>query len=96
MDSRLEAVRAAEDACGCLAPRSPGGAEPQAPETDASHAPDVPAARSSAPSGCHSRQSGRFHPRLASYVAFLVAVFVCMVAAATVASQDIPLMLGGY
>lgn len=41
------------------------------------------------------RQSGRLHPRLAPYLAFLAAVFVSLVAAATVASHDVPLMLGG-
>jgi hypothetical protein len=42
-----------------------------------------------------TRQSGKLHARLAPYLAFVAAVFGCLVAAATVASQDMPLMLGG-
>lgn len=42
-----------------------------------------------------ARQAGRLHPRLAPYLAFAAAVLVCVVAAATVASHDVPLMLGG-
>ncbi|MDB5932407.1 MAG: hypothetical protein JWR60_4114 [Polaromonas sp.] len=43
-----------------------------------------------------SRQSGQLHPRLAPFLAFLATVFACMAAAATVASNDLPLMLGGF
>lgn len=51
-----------------------------------------------ASSGCFRRnhQCGKVHPRLGSYLAFLAAVLVSMVAAATVASNDVPLMLGGF
>ncbi len=42
-----------------------------------------------------ARQSGGLHPRLAPYLAFVAAVLVSLVAAATVASHDVPLMLGG-
>ncbi len=37
----------------------------------------------------------KFHPRLAACIAFFSTVFVSMAAAATVVSNDIPLMLGG-
>lgn len=36
------------------------------------------------------------HPRPAAYIAFFVTVFACMAAAATVASTDVPLFLGGF
>ena len=41
-------------------------------------------------------QSGKMHSRFAGYLAFGAAVCVSMIAAATVASHDIPLMLGGF
>jgi len=83
MDPRL-ATRCAPDAAA-------GGKLP-APEAAA----DSHLAPPGTPSGVKRRQAGRFSPLLASYVAFLVAVSVSMAAAATVASQDIPLMLGGF
>lgn len=43
-----------------------------------------------------ARQSGKLHSRFAGYMAFGAAVFVSMIAAATVASHDVPLMLGGF
>ena len=43
-----------------------------------------------------TRQSGKLHSRFAGYLAFGAAVCVSMIAAATVASHDIPLMLGGF
>lgn len=43
-----------------------------------------------------ARQSGKLHTRFAGYMAFGAAVFVSMIAAATVASHDVPLMLGGF
>ena len=42
------------------------------------------------------RQSGKLHSRLAGYMAFGAAVLVSVIAAATVASHDVPLMLGGF
>ncbi|WP_029525302.1 hypothetical protein [Polaromonas glacialis] len=46
--------------------------------------------------GFRVRQSGKLHSRFAGYMAFGAAVFVSMIAAATVASHDVPLMLGGF
>ena len=43
-----------------------------------------------------TRQSGKLHSRFAGYLAFGAAVCVSMIAAATVASHDVPLMLGGF
>ena len=42
------------------------------------------------------RQSGKLHSRFAGYMAFGAAVLVSMIAAVTVASHDVPLMLGGF
>jgi len=47
-------------------------------------------------SGYRARQSGKLHSRFAGYMAFGAAVFVSLMAAATVASHDVPLMLGGF
>lgn len=41
-------------------------------------------------------QSGKLHSRFAGYMAFGAAVFVSLMAAATVAIHDVPLMLGGF
>ena len=46
--------------------------------------------------GFIARQSGKLHSRFAGHMAFGAAVFVSMIAAATVASHDVPLMLGGF
>lgn len=43
-----------------------------------------------------ARQSGKLHSRFAGYMAFGAAVFVSLMAAATVASHDVPLLLGGF
>ena len=43
-----------------------------------------------------ARQSGKLHSRFAAYMAFGAAVFISMIAAVTVASHDVPLMLGGF
>lgn len=58
-------------------------------------APSEHSSLSLPPGARRARQSGRLHPRLASCLAFLAAVFVSLLAAATVASHDVPLMLGG-
>ena len=42
------------------------------------------------------RQSGKMHFRFAGHLAFGATVCVSMIAAATDASHDIPLMLGGF
>lgn len=47
-------------------------------------------------SGIRVRQSGKLHSRFAGHMAFGAAVLVSLVAAATVASHDVPLMLGGF
>ena len=49
----------------------------------------------SASSSRHQRLAKRSHSRLAAYFVFFCAVFTSMAAAATVASWDLPLMLGG-
>lgn len=41
-------------------------------------------------------QSGKLHSQFAGYMAFGAAALVAMIAAATVASHDVPLMLGGF
>ena len=41
-------------------------------------------------------QAGKFDSKFASYIAFVIAVFVCFIAAVTVVSHDLPLMLGGF
>ena len=41
-------------------------------------------------------QSGKLHSGFAGYMAFGAAVFVSVMAAAAVASHDLPLMLGGF
>ncbi len=54
--------------------------------------------------GCHSRPAAdlskkparAFHPRLLAYLAFFATVFASLTAAATVASNDVPLLLGGF
>ena len=43
-----------------------------------------------------ARQSGKLHSQLAAYLAFSATAFVCVIAAAMVASHDLPLMLGGF
>lgn len=43
-----------------------------------------------------ARQSGKLHSQLAAYLAFAATAFVCIIAAAMVASHDLPLMLGGF
>jgi hypothetical protein len=43
-----------------------------------------------------ARQSGKLHSRFAAYMAFGAAVVISMMAAVTVASHDVPLMLGGF
>ena len=43
-----------------------------------------------------ARQSGKLHSGFAGYMAFGAAVLVSVIAAATVASHDVPLMLGGF
>jgi hypothetical protein len=43
-----------------------------------------------------ARQSGKLHPRFAGHIAFGTAVFVSLMAAATIASHDVPLILGGF
>ena len=40
-------------------------------------------------------QSGKFDSKFAPYIAFVIAVFVSFIAAVTVASHDLPLVLGG-
>jgi len=40
-------------------------------------------------------QSGKFDSEFAPYIAFVIAVFVSFIAAVTVASHDLPFMLGG-
>ena len=42
------------------------------------------------------RQSGKLHSSFAGHIAFGAAVFVLLMAAATIASHDVPLMLGGF
>jgi len=39
-------------------------------------------------------QSGKFYSRFAPYIAFVIAVLVSFIAAVTVASHDLPFMLG--
>ena len=41
-------------------------------------------------------QSGKLHSRFAGYMVFGAAVFISLMAAAAVASHDLPLMLGGF
>lgn len=41
-------------------------------------------------------QSGKLHSRLAGYIAFGTAAVVSLMAAATVASYDVPLVFGGF
>lgn len=41
-------------------------------------------------------QLGKLHAQLAAFMAFLTAVLLCVMAAATVASHDLPLLLGGF
>lgn len=43
-----------------------------------------------------ARQSGKLHSRFAGHMAFGAAVFVSLMAAATVASYDLPLIFGGF
>ena len=44
----------------------------------------------------NTRQSGKIHSLFTACMAFGAAVFVSLMAAATVASYDMPLMLGGF
>lgn len=94
MNTNLAAVSAAEPSCASCSSMSmstdmPGDGLLEGRETCAGRLcePSAPVWR--------TRQSGKLHARLAPYLAFVAAVFGCLVAAATVASQDVPLMLGG-
>ena len=44
----------------------------------------------------HKRQAEPLDSWVAPYLAFVMAVFVCIAAAAAVASFDLPLILGGF
>ncbi len=92
MNTNFAAISVAKPSCAsCLSvsPDMPGDALVEACEI----CPDTQCE----PSGSvrRTRQSGKLHARLAPYLAFVGAVLGCLVAAATVASQDVPLMLGG-
>lgn len=86
MDSNLAAVAPAEHSSLSLPPEG-RCAEDKGACSGKLQASSSPVMR--------ARQSGRLHPRLAPYLAFLAAVLVSLLAAATVASHDVPLMLGG-
>ena len=50
----------------------------------------------SLPAASRIRQAGKLDARLGGYLAFGAAVLVSIVAAAAVASHDLPLILGGF
>ena len=49
-----------------------------------------------APAAIRNGQAGKLDAQLGSYLAFGAAVFASIVAAAAVASYELPLMLGGF
>ena len=75
-------------------PSASRAGECKTPQKDCQSAAAV--SRRQRATGARPLQLGKLNAQLAASMAFLAAVLVCVMAAAAVASHDLPLLLGGF
>lgn len=82
------------DSLASLGPSASQADECKTPQKDCHSAAAVPSRQRA--TGVWAPQLGKLHAPLAAFMAFLVVVLLCVMAAATVASHDLPLLFGGF
>jgi len=82
------------DSLSSLGPSASRAGKCKTPQKDCHRAAAVPSRQRA--TGVRAPQSGKLYAPLAASMAFLAVVLLCVMAAATVASHDLPLWFGVF